>query len=129
MPLSLTDIAWAAGFYEGEGSVAERSAVISQVNRWPLERLFLLFGGNIHKTRRDTRYEAQEIFQWVICGQNGRDFIRAIYPFLSPKRQNQINIKFLTDEKLALKQAAFKIKRSEESKTRNRNNKGQFINA
>lgn len=51
------DLAWAAGFLEGEGSFCIRSngrwfLGAGQVDREPLERLQALFGGNIYKRER-----------------------------------------------------------------------------
>jgi hypothetical protein len=102
------EVAWAAGFWEGEGSVAEKVANASQVNIWPLRRLKKLFGGTIStNARRDPRRldVSQPIWQWHISGPRGRDFMEAIYPYLSPRRQAQIDDKFITWEKFRLRRA------------------------
>lgn len=95
--LSAADIAWAAGFWEGEGSIGARHANASQVERWPLERLQQLFGGNIRMREAD-RPNRRPCHQWFICGEQARAFIAAIYLRLSPRRQAQIDAKFVKIE-------------------------------
>ena len=73
------EILWAAGFFEGEGGVGSRSVLISQVNRWPLEKMVLVFGGSIGSPYRGPRYRSQEIWQWMLCGDRARKFVAAIY--------------------------------------------------
>jgi hypothetical protein len=110
-------IMWAAGFYEGEGCIAPRHTVISQVNKWPLDWLVTNFGGNIQKQRAGNGNRSP-IWQWAICGDSGRLFIELIYPHLSPERQRQIDCKFLTEEKLATNKVAFKKHAAERMKRR-----------
>lgn len=89
---------WAAGFFEGEGAVGQRHLHVSQASLWPLERLKKFFGGNIGP--------GKGVYQWHICGSQGRDFVEEIYPHLSPRRQAQIDIKFLTWNKFKLDRLA-----------------------
>ena len=87
---SVSDIAWAAGIYEGEGSISKRTAkgggVISvpQKDRWILDKLRNLFGGTVCK--RKTR----DIHEWYVCGGLARGFTYSIFTFLSPRRRKQI---------------------------------------
>lgn len=80
------DIRWAAGFYEGEGSVhcQNGNAHISQKDPWMLERMKALFGGAIYKEK------SRELYVWNICGARARGFLQSIYGLLSPRRQKQI---------------------------------------
>lgn len=94
--ISYAEVMWAAGFFEGEGHIGQRSVGVSQVNLWPLERLKKHFGGSIGKEKRENRREARPLYQWNVCGAQGRDFADAIYPHLSPRRQGQIDDKFIT---------------------------------
>jgi hypothetical protein len=85
---AMKDIYWAAGIYEGEGSChySRRSieALVSQKDRWILERLRSLFGGSIpppHKSGCSI---------WLSSGSRARGFLMTIYQLLSPRRQAQI---------------------------------------
>lgn len=86
------DIAWAAGFLEGEGSFSAKrratgvygSVTAPQVNREPLERLLAMFGGSIHQ-RSDG-----SISTWFAGGEIGRHVARAVYPLMSERRKRQI---------------------------------------
>jgi hypothetical protein len=84
---TIAEVAWAAGFYEGEGTVqAHRhtytpSAV--QKTLWPLLKLKKLFRGSVYE------YE-NTCAVWRIHGEYARDFAKAIYPFLSPRRKTQL---------------------------------------
>jgi hypothetical protein len=84
----MKDIYWAAGIYEGEGSChySRRSieALISQKDRWILEKFKFLFGGSIpppHKSGCSV---------WLLSGARARGFLMTIYSMLSPRRKLQI---------------------------------------
>lgn len=89
---SPADIAWAAGFLEGEGSFAAKRRALAvygeasapQVNLEPLERLQAMFGGSIRPAAGGS------IFVWRACGELGRAVMRAVYPWMSKRRQAQI---------------------------------------
>lgn len=78
----LSNIGWAAGFYEGEGSFHKHYVSITQKDRWPLEHLVKLFGGEIS--------EYNGYFYWRIYGAKCRGFVLTIFTFLSPRRRRQI---------------------------------------
>lgn len=83
------DIAWAAGIYEGEGNVGvsdERyiRVLVTQKDTWLLFRLQKLFGGRV--SARDKR----ACHYWAASGPRARGFIYTIFPYLSPRRQNQL---------------------------------------
>jgi hypothetical protein len=84
------EIAWAAGFYEGEGSCSYAAGSfrlsIPQVNLEPLERIHRYFGGGLSINSRG-------ISSVQIYGKRGVDFAVAIYPHLSQRRQKQIREK------------------------------------
>lgn len=95
-----SEVMWAAGFWEGEGCVGPRAACASQVDLWPLERLVAAFGGRISLDRKATRRPNERpCHQWWVCGEQGRAFVAAIYPHLSPRRKAQIDKTFITEEK------------------------------
>lgn len=87
---TVADIAWAAGIFEGEGSVASvggARAYVGQKDRWILERLRDLFGGTI-SLARNQKYAA-EYWSWHISGTRARGFLMTIFGFLSPRRKEQ----------------------------------------
>lgn len=80
-----TDIAWAAGIYEGEGSCNKKGIRVYQKDPWLLYRLQELFGGAVH-----LRPSAKGVWDWDVAGVYGRNFVAAIWPWLSPRRQAQL---------------------------------------
>lgn len=95
--IDAVETAWAAGFWEGEGSVGKRHFQASQKTRWPLERLMASFGGRLSKDKRE-----DGCWQWFVCGEQGRAFGMAIMRHLSPRRIEQINRKFLWRPSVAM---------------------------
>ncbi len=87
-------IAWAAGIFEGEGAISMRAVHVNQKDPWLLHRLQENFGGTVGCKRKK-----DGCWQWWVCGQNGRDFVKAILPYLSPRRLAQIDAIFINDEK------------------------------
>ena len=91
------DIAFAAGFYEGEGSIqrigspqstAEGSTlvIVGQKNREVLDRLREFFGGSVGESIRK-----DGIFYYLrITGVLARGFVLTVYKFLSRHRRKQI---------------------------------------
>ena len=95
-------IEWAAGIYEGEGSIgfnggkkqANRAIeighapsvfiVVYQKERWILYKIKRLVGGTISKPRK-----ADGCSGWFLYGKKATMFITKIYPLLSPRRQRQ----------------------------------------
>lgn len=83
------DIAWAAGFLEGEGSFGCRrskrgaypSVTAPQVNKDPLLRLLAIFGGQIGWR--------ESIHVWYVSGERARWVVSLVYEHLSEKRKAQ----------------------------------------
>ena len=89
---TIRDIAWAAGFIEGEGSVKRGTSLqicAAQVNQEPLLRLQSLFGGSITEHTAAAGKKSRATI-WRVTGARGRGFAMTIYPFLSEKRKEQI---------------------------------------
>lgn len=91
--LRAIDIAWTAGFLEGEGSFTcwGKSATVtaSQVQPEPLLRLRHLFGGKLY------RYAPQNpkhspFMRWHLTHRDARGLMMTIYGLMSPKRKDQI---------------------------------------
>lgn len=96
-------IAWAAGFYEGEGSTQNQNSrrlgtgrgsiqvIIPQTNKEPLEKLKDVFGGSLFPTNAYKKKEQwNQAFQWSIAAVGAKRFVNMIYPYLSEKRRLQI---------------------------------------
>ena len=91
------DIAWAAGIFEGEGSCnagghnkRSFSATVSQKDPELLYRLRDLFGGGVRQYHVGDQGRF-EVYHWTCCGDRGRVFLAAIYPFLTARRKAQID--------------------------------------
>ena len=96
--------AWAAGFFDGEGSInivrqkrAHGETInhqllvsVSQVDPRPLQYLQEHFGGSIY-TRKFKKAEHKIANSWSIRTQQAEDFLRAIRPYVRVKGE-QIDI-------------------------------------
>lgn len=79
----MTNIGWAAGFYEGEGSFIEPGYVsITQKDINPLIKIRDIFGGKINL------YNGY--YYWRLHGLEMRQFILTIFTLLSDRRRKQI---------------------------------------
>lgn len=92
------DLAWAAGFLEGEGgfcgqssgrSVGGMTVQATQVQREPLDRLVRMFGGTIgfvvsRKPNHSNRHT------WSISGARARGVALTLFLWLSPRRRAQV---------------------------------------
>lgn len=89
----MRDIAWAAGFLEGEGSFCGRagceriSAV--QVNQEPIQRLVALFGGRVRQYKRN-HPNWKPVWNWYASGTRARGIMMTLYPLMSHKRRATI---------------------------------------
>lgn len=86
------DIAWAAGFIEGEGHFRPRSQVTAvQVDTEPLYKMQALFGGSITvHTRQGNPRGWQASWTWRTSGARARGVALTLYPLLSARRQAQV---------------------------------------
>lgn len=88
------DLAWLAGFLEGEGSFGftQSSACVSakQVQRWPLEVCLRIVGGRINSSPKPTP-TSQPFFTWAVGGRIAAGLMMTLYPLLSPRRKQQID--------------------------------------
>ena len=105
------DIAWAAGFLEGEGAFyAERTGCervqARQVQLQPLLRIQELFGGSLQLRKNNRRgfglTTAQPINEWRCSGSRARGIMMTLYPLLSPQRQQQIRTALSANRKVGL---------------------------
>lgn len=92
---TLRDLAWAAGFLEGEGTFLKagrtHTVAVHQVNIEPLERLQQLFGGSISLLRKKLKNpKHNDIYYWQTFGARARGVMMTLYSLLSQKRKAQI---------------------------------------
>lgn len=96
---SVVDLAWAAGFLEGEGSfcVTKRPPFyiypyiqVAQVQKEPLERLQKMFGGSFHLRTEVTRPKQHPYWRWSVSGARALGVMLTLFSFMSPKRKQQI---------------------------------------
>jgi len=100
--ISETDIAWAAGFFDGEGSIAIQRPTarfarsyhlsIEQKDWEPIERFLHIFGGS--PGRRDSSYTnvgvRRNCFVWRSSDMAHSRWVMAqIYPYLTERRQKK----------------------------------------
>ena len=103
--LRLTDLAWAAGFLEGEGHFAAKypdkqgkypnrvSPVVAaaQKHRPPLDRLHALFGG--HPPRPYTTHYKDKplhMYEWAIAGSRAIGVMYTLFSWLHEPRRAQV---------------------------------------
>lgn len=91
-----TDLAYAAGFVDGEGYIQiKRTAStgqfidtvrVGQTNRAVLDWMANMFGGSVHvmsKAHDNTR----EAYVWVIPSRKAERFVRLILPYMKVKKE------------------------------------------
>lgn len=96
---STIDIAWTAGFLEGEGSFtpggygAKRGSCpwvsAAQVQAEPLERLKQFFGGSI-SWPKEVKPKRQQCGHWVLSASRAAGLMMTLYLMMSPRRKSQI---------------------------------------
>lgn len=87
---TMHDIHWLAGFFEGEGSFSDDGHVrITQVTRWPLDRVREVFGGRVIQYETDAINGRISVFCWYATGARARGIAMTMYSLLSPRRQLQ----------------------------------------
>lgn len=112
------DLAWAAGFFDGEGSISLRltsryqsgerkhsvtlECRVAQVDREPLEKLLELFGGRIARMSR-TNPKHKPVNVWVITARHAALFLQRIKPYSARPRVRErieLAIQFQEQKKL-----------------------------
>lgn len=98
------ELAWVAGFFDGEGAVGIRhklikgdlskqywteSAILSNGHRPSLEKVQRLFGGCgvIKRSLKKNDTLSEPMYVWVVEASSARSFLTAILPFSIIKRQ------------------------------------------
>lgn len=100
------EIAWAAGFFDGEGSISIRRGKLSaspygrrnygiyirvaQVDRSPLDQLTRIFGtGSVSQSRKYTETRAP-YHDWCAAGSSAGMIIARMLPYLTVKRERAL---------------------------------------
>ena len=86
----MIDVAWAAGFLEGDGTFAyTRTPMVAafQIQKEPVERLARLFGGVIRERRTP---KGKIIHVWQIYNRDAAGLMMTVYSLMSPHRKAQI---------------------------------------
>ncbi len=100
-PATARDIAWFAGFFEGEGSFSTGSVQVTQLGRWPLDLTREAFGGRVVEFEGSAINGRIRAYRWYATGPRARGIAMTLYPFLSPRRQLQarrfLNVSRQTD--------------------------------
>lgn len=93
--VTVKDLAWAAGFLEGEGAFLANTGtgfgvgvMASQVQKEPLDRIANLFGGNVYF--RPRTLPSQNIHTWGVYGFRAIAVAMTMYSMMSPRRKEQI---------------------------------------
>jgi hypothetical protein len=93
----MISLAWAAGFLEGEGSFCSHVASLTvsavQVQREPLDRLQVIFGGSI---KPYVNNHGRLYYKWAIHGSYAIGVAYTMYAFLSLKRREQVQRMIMT---------------------------------
>jgi len=89
---STVDLAWAAGFLEGEGSFQCAPYIrleAAQAIQEPLDRLQAIFGGSISEYRHP-RSPNVPMFMWRTHGSRAEGIMMTLFLFLSARRRDQV---------------------------------------
>lgn len=90
---SIVDLAWAAGFLEGEGSFGinggSARVTAAQVQKEPLDRMHRLFGGHLW-LKQPNGVGNQPIWVWYVNSRRSAAVMMTLYSFMSPKRKLEI---------------------------------------
>ncbi len=84
-------LAWAAGFFDGEGCVAVANGnslymSAAQIDRTPLDQLTEILGGKVYGPRYPSREGRRPIFEWKLTTHhNVVRALRCLLPFLTCK--------------------------------------------
>ena len=88
------EVAYFAGFFDGEGMVAiyDKSSsyriVLANTDVRPLKRAKELWGGHLYCQSRDTtKFALQDLWRWQLCGQEAGGFLEDIRPYLMLKAE------------------------------------------
>lgn len=83
-----TEIAYLAGFFDGEGCVLYDRIMVDNTNPYLLEKFYLIWGGRIGEKGDATRTEqTRTCYRWHAHGDTARKAARDMMPYLVEKKQ------------------------------------------
>lgn len=95
--ITTREIAWCAGFLEGEGCFSLHSKnggiMVSalQVQKEPLDKLYRVLGGKMSfRERKNKNPKNSDVWAWWVTGPRAASIMMTLYPFLSLIRKEQI---------------------------------------
>lgn len=103
------ELSWAAGFFDGEGCsmfhaygsgkyrgrYRELRLQLPQVDRRLLDRFCAAVGGKVYGPYlRPKHGRAQPIHQWHAWGDEAREIIEKLWPYLSEPKREQVTVVF-----------------------------------
>ncbi len=86
--LTLTERAYLAGFFDGEGCVESNGRTVSITNTYPdvLYRFRRIFGGTVGPKTDNRESRGRSVWRWAISGVSARRFLWTLLPDLTEKR-------------------------------------------
>lgn len=88
----IIEIAWLAGFYEGEGCCTivnnQFTLMIGQANREPLDKIKRFFGGKVYQTA--THPTSGTVYYWKVNYERAEGIAFTIFTFLSIEKKSKI---------------------------------------
>lgn len=93
--VTVTQLAWAAGFLEGEGSFGNHGGTprvsAAQVQKEPLDRLAAMFGGHMWLKENGSGFpNSKPLWTWTLNKQRSAEVMMTLFSFMSPKRKDEI---------------------------------------
>ena len=112
-----TDLAWAAGFIDGEGTFTltrrlkprlsyDLKISAGQTSIEPLEKLCSLFGGKSYMRRAPFGIHKKPMYGWQVCNKMAEKTARLLLPYLIVKKQRAILMLEYCDTKNKFKPGA-----------------------
>ena len=87
-----TELAWAAGFFDGEGCTTtvngSASIVVVQKDRRPLDRFARALGGNVGGPYGPYG-KGCAMYRWQATGKRAKEVMDLLWPFLSDPKKEQ----------------------------------------
>jgi hypothetical protein len=89
---TMQDLAWVAGFLEGEGSFGQRDTKVCATQKDPecLYRLQRWFGGSIRHRVRPSPIGPGDVYDWTCYGRVAMGLMLTVYTWMSSRRRAQI---------------------------------------
>ncbi len=98
-------VAWAAGFWEGEGTIVvyrhtangslQGTCRCSQVEKTPIALLHKTFGGSIYKKCCGGLNPGGFIWEWTLSGFQAKAFLELIQPYVCSKGRRKKIVVFI----------------------------------